>query len=159
MALVIREATVDDWENLCNLFDEADQLHRAHQADRFQAPNGPARDREFVLDLLADQMVKLLVGEGEGNLLGLVQAALKSTPPLSILVPRKYVVVETLVVKAAYRQQGIGARLMDEIQQWAIASGADAVELNVYEFNQGAIAFYRQLGYEPISHKLCKSIR
>jgi ribosomal protein S18 acetylase RimI-like enzyme len=48
---------------------------------------------------------------------------------------------------------------MDKIHHWAISKGADDVELNVYEFNQGAIAFYRQLGYETISQKIVNRCR
>jgi len=159
MALIIREATPFDYENLCELFDEADKLHRDHLSERFQEPKGPARDKEFILGLLADQTVEVFVVERDGKLLGLVQAAVKDAPPMSIFVPRCYVVVDTLVVKEGFRQQGIGEKLMDKVHHWAISKGADDVELNVYEFNQGAIAFYRQLGYETISQKMSKSLR
>lgn len=159
MELIIRAATPGDAETLCELFDEADQLHRDQLPDRFQAPPGPARDKAFLLGLLADQRVALFVGEREGTLLGLVQAAVTNTPPLSIFVPRCYVVVDTLVVKAGFRQQGIGQKLMEQVQQWALAKGATAVELNVYQVNQEAMAFYRQLGYDTLSQKMSKSLR
>jgi ribosomal protein S18 acetylase RimI-like enzyme len=159
MELVIREATPFDYENLGELFDEADKLHRDHLADRFQKPKGPARDKAFILGLLADRTVEIFVVEGNGKLLGLVQAAVKDSPPLSIFVPRCYVVVDTLVVKEDFRQQGIGQKLMDKVHQWAISRGASEVELNVYEFNQEAMAFYRQLGYETISQKMSKPLR
>ena len=159
MELVIREATLFDYEDLCELFDEADKLHRDHLSERFQEPNGPARDKEFILDLLADQTVEVFVVESDGELLGLVQAAVKVSPPMSIFVPRCYVVVDTLVVKEDFRQQGLGQKLMDKVHHWAISNGASDVELNVYEFNQEANAFYRKLGYETISHKMSKSLR
>ena len=158
MELIIREATPFDDENLCRLFDEADKLHRDHLPERFQAPKGPARDKAFILGLLADQTVAVFVVERDGKLLGLVQAAVKDTPPLSIFVPRCYVVVNTLVVKEGFRQQGIGQKLMDKVHQWALSKGADEVELNVYEVNQGAIAFYRHLGYATMSQKMSKSL-
>lgn len=159
MGLVIREAVPFDYENLCELFDEADKLHRNHLSDRFQAPKGPARDKEFILGLLADQTVEVFVVERDEKLLGLVQVAVKDTPPMSIFVPRCYVVVDTLVVKEGFRHQGIGQELMDKVHHWAISKGASDVELNVYEFNEEAIAFYRQLGYETISQKMSKSLR
>lgn len=159
MELIIREATPFDAENLCQLFDEADKLHRDHLSERFQAPKGPARDKAFILGLLADQTVAVFVVERDGKLLGLVQAAVKDTPPLFIFVPRCYVVIDTLVVKEGFRQQGIGQKLMDKVHQWALSKGAAEVELNVYEVNQGAIAFYRHLGYDTISQKMSKSLR
>ena len=154
MALVIREATPLDYENLCELFDEADKLHRTHLPEWFQEPTGPARDKSFVLGLLANETAEVFVVEHKGELLGLVQAAVKDSPSLSILVPRCYVAVDTLVVKENFRKQGIGQKLMDTVHHWAKSKGASEIELNVYEFNQEAIAFYQKLGYKTISHKM-----
>jgi ribosomal protein S18 acetylase RimI-like enzyme len=159
MELLIREATPLDYENLCQLFDEADKLHRDYLSEKFQEPRGPARDKEFILDLLADQAVEVFVVESDGKLLGLVQVQVKVSPPLSIFVPRCYVVVDTLVVKKGFRQQGIGQKLMDKVHHWAVSKGASDIELNVYVFNQEAIALYQKLGYETISHKMSKSLR
>ena len=159
MELIIREATQLDYENLCELFAEADKLHRDHLAAIFQEPNGPARDKEFILDLLADQATKIFVADGDGELVGLVQAAVKVTPPMAIFVPRCYVVVDTLMVKEAFRHQGIGQTLMDKVQQWALSKGASEIELNVFAFNEAASDFYQKLGYETISRKMSKSLR
>lgn len=159
MELIIREATPFDYESLCELFDEADKLHRDQLSERFQEPKGPARDKAFILDLLADQTVEVFVVERDEKLLGLVQVAVKDSPPMSIFVPRCYAVVDTLVVKENFRQQGIGQKLMDKVHHWARSKGASDVELNVYEFNQEAIVFYRKLGYETISHKMSKPLR
>ena len=47
---------------------------------------------------------------------------------------------------------------MDAAHQWARARGLTRVELNVYEFNEGARAFYAALGYETLSRKLGRSL-
>jgi GNAT superfamily N-acetyltransferase len=141
MDLVIREATPFDYEKLCELFDGVDKLHRDYLPQRFQEPTGPARDKEFILGLLADQTVEVFVAENDGILLGFVQVAVKDSPPMSIFVPRCYVVVDNLEVKEDFRQQGIGQKLMDKVHRWAISKGASDIELNVYEFNQEAIVF------------------
>jgi len=45
---------------------------------------------------------------------------------------------------------------MDTVHKWAIAKGATAIELNVYEFNKTAIAFYEALDYETLSRRMSK---
>ena len=159
MELDIREATRFDYESLCELFEEADELHRTHLSEMFQSSNGPARDKAFILDLLADQSATIFVVESNRELLGLVQAVIKAAPSMSIFVPRRYAVVDTLVIKEAFRRQGIGQKLMDQVHQWAISKGVSDVELNVYAFNEEADALYRKLGYETISYKMRKSLR
>jgi ribosomal protein S18 acetylase RimI-like enzyme len=48
---------------------------------------------------------------------------------------------------------------MSEAHDWAIARGASSVELNVYEFNVPAIAFYQELGYQTISRQMNTPLR
>jgi ribosomal protein S18 acetylase RimI-like enzyme len=48
--------------------------------------------------------------------------------------------------------------LMQRIHEWAIAKGANAIELNVHAFNTGAISLYRKLGYEAVSQRMSQSL-
>ena len=41
---------------------------------------------------------------------------------------------------------------------WAIEKGASSVELNVYEFNQEAIALYRAMAYETLRRQMGKKL-
>jgi diamine N-acetyltransferase len=47
---------------------------------------------------------------------------------------------------------------MDEMHAWAVAQGAASIELNVYEFNQNAIRFYQNLGFQTFSRKMRKKL-
>lgn len=64
--------------------------------------------------------------------------------------PRKglttYIV--TLDVAPEHRRQGLARQLMQSIEQQALESECDAVELHVSVENSGAIAFYEREGYE-----------
>ncbi len=61
-------------------------------------------------------------------------------------------------MRSGFQYHGIGRRLMDEAQAWASARGATSIELNVYEFNEDAIAFYERLGYRTLSRKMSKEL-
>jgi len=157
MGINVRKATVEDYHALCGLFEEIDALHRDHLPHLFRKPDGPSRERDFYAGLIADEDIALFVAEAGGELVGAVQAIVRETPNFPILVPRRYVVVESIVVKSEFQNQGIGRALMEEMQAWAAAKGAAAIELNVYEFNQTAIAFYESLGYQVVSRKMSKN--
>jgi ribosomal protein S18 acetylase RimI-like enzyme len=47
---------------------------------------------------------------------------------------------------------------MEAAQEWARQRGARRVQLTVWEFNEGAIAFYESLGYETYSRNMWKSL-
>jgi len=159
MEISVREATVDDYRALCGLFEEIDALHRGHLPHLFQKPGGPAREPDYYSGLIADEDTALFVAEAGGELVGAVQAIVRETPDFPILVPRRYVVVESIVVKSGFQNHGIGRALMEEMRAWAVAKGAAAIELNVYEFNQTAIAFYECLGYQVVSRKMSKDLK
>lgn len=159
MEISVRKATADDYSALCDLFDEIDALHRDHLPHLFQKPNGPARDQDYYLGLITDENVALLVAEAGRRLVGFVHAFVRDAPAIPVFVPRRYAVVDSIVVTSGFQNQGIGRRLMEDAQAWAIAKGATAIELNVYEFNATAIAFYERLGYQTFSRKMSRQLK
>jgi len=158
MEIIIREATAGDYDALCAIIDEVDTLHRDRMPHIFQKPPGPVRDKEYILGLLADDSVGLFVAEVEGQVAGFVHALVRDTPPWPVLVPRRRAFVDSLAVGQEFRRHGIGRALMDRAHTWAAAKGAVDVELNVFEFNQPALAFYRALGYETSTRRMVKDL-
>jgi GNAT superfamily N-acetyltransferase len=138
--VVIREATADDYAVLRELFDDVDALHRDNLPQIFQKPTGPAWEQEYYRRLITDENVGLFVAEVNEKVLGFIHAVIRDTPPIPILVPRRYAIVEGIGVRSDFRGGGIGRMLMDRIHEWAIVKGAIAIELNVHEFNRGAIS-------------------
>jgi GNAT superfamily N-acetyltransferase len=154
--VVIREAAAEDYEVLCELFDEVDALHRDNLPQIFQEPTGPVREQEYYRGLLTDENVGLFVAEVNKSAVGFVHAFIRDTPAIPILVPRRCAIVDSLGVKSDFRGGGIGRMLMHRIDEWAMVKGAVAIELNVYEFNRDTISFYRKLGYDTVSEKMSK---
>ena len=166
MRFAIRAATKRDYDALNQIIDHVDALHREHLSHIFQKPDGPPRDREYILGVLADESYGLFVAEtegpvpshAEGPVLGFVQLAVRDALPIPILVPRRVAVVENLAVREDVRRAGIGRALMRRAQRWAEELGAAEIELNVYEFNQAAIDFYHSLGYATSSRRMSKRL-
>lgn len=61
---------------------------------------------------------------------------------------RRYFLIANVVVHPDYRRQGIGRALTERGIEHARRAGAPAAWLHVREDNPGAIALYRQLGFE-----------
>jgi GNAT superfamily N-acetyltransferase len=158
MELSIREAVASDYDELCDVFDEGDALHRDNLPRIFQKPRGAVRGRDYVLGLIADEAVGFFVAQVGDRLVGLICVMIKESPEVPIFVRRRYTVVNDLVVKDGFRRAGIGRALMEKAHDWAVAEGADSIELNVWEFNREAIDFYQTLGYETASRKMNKRL-
>lgn len=57
------------------------------------------------------------------------------------------VIVEDVVVEEAWRSQGVGRRLMDEISKWARRMGVSRLQLLADKTNSEALEFYRRIGW------------
>jgi diamine N-acetyltransferase len=158
MSVAVRPATAVDYDALCALLDEIHSLHCAALPHLFRKPAGPVSEPEYIQALLADENVGLFVADVDGQVAGFIHAVVRESPALSIFVPRRYAVVDTLTVQASHRRRGIGRALMAHVQEWAIAKGATAIELNVHEFNREAIRFYEGLGYKAARRTMSKSL-
>jgi len=154
----IRKATANDYDNLCELFNEIDSLHRVNLPDIFQKPNGAAREKDYYLGLVADENSGLFVGEMDEKLIGFVHVLVRDTPVFPVIIPQHYAVIDEIAVKSEFQNHGIGKMLMEKAQEWATANGALFIELNVYKFNKNAISFYERLGFQISSQKMRKKI-
>jgi ribosomal protein S18 acetylase RimI-like enzyme len=158
VTIAIRRATIQDYNAVCELFDELDALHRDNLPHIFKKPNGPSRGRNHFLHLITDENAGLFVAETENRLVGLVEAVVKEMPGIPFFVQRRFVMIDSIVVHQSYQGRGIGLQLMDRINEWAVARGAASIELNAYEFNSSAIAFYKRLGYKTMSRRMERQV-
>jgi ribosomal protein S18 acetylase RimI-like enzyme len=156
---IIRRANAGDYDALCAILSEADALHHEAVPWIFRHNEGPARTREYVDGLLADPAVAVFVAEVDGHAAGMVYVLIRTNSPLPIMAPRRFAVVDTLAVAEAYRRRGLARALMAAAEQWAVSQGAQDIELQVYEFNQGAQELYRALGYETVTRRMGKLLR
>jgi ribosomal protein S18 acetylase RimI-like enzyme len=160
---VIRPARLEDCEDIQPVAEQMDSLHREHLPDRFRRPDGPPRSPEYIAKLIADEGTFLAVAESRtagplpgsnSRLVGIINAGLTETPNVPVKVRRVFVKIRGIVVLPEMQRQGIGRALVSEVSRWARERGAVEVQLSVYDYNQGAMEFFRALGFALLSHRL-----
>ena len=154
MTLAIRPAVEPDHAQLCELFDELDAMHRTARPDIFRKSAGDARSRDDLTQLMAGDGGTLLVADSGGRLEGLAVVLLHAQRSHPLLIARKVVEIDNVVVRRAAQRTGIGRRLVLACVDWARQCGADDVEIGVHDFNTGAMAFYAAMGFEMSIHRL-----
>lgn len=155
----IRAARMEDYEAICLLVRQVDAIHVAWHPEYFRLPDGPERERTFIQTWIEGQGTEILLALDSNGLVGVLMLMLETHHPMPILVPNQlHAVVDNLVVEEHNRGKGIGRALMEASLQWAEEKGATELRLQVYEKNKAAQQFYEELGFEPLSHTLRKSI-
>ncbi len=101
---------------------------------------------------------EILVAESAGSLVGV----LSSSWQRAIHVPGRYAVVQDLWVDPAWRSDGVGAALIEELAVRARAAGAPRLEVGLPPEHFAAIgkttAFYRANGFEHLGPRMRRKL-
>ncbi len=159
MPTLIRSASPADYDRIRELFAEGDEMNLAAMPQLFRRADSSRRRRDEFFDLvLSDDKFTLLVAEVDANVVGFVQAHIEEMRRVPNLIPRQTLFVDILMVTATWRGNGVGTSLMERTYEWGREQQADDVELNVYEFNGEALAFYERLGYVTSSRRMWRDL-
>lgn len=145
MGLIIRTARSEDYEAVNTIIRVGQEEHSEALPDRF------ARLERVVAmgwyRSFADQRNKvILVADLDELVVGVAMLEMKKSPAYEALVPRNYAYLNELAVTPDFQRRGIGTKLYAASATWAREREASSLELNVWEFNERAIAFYTSLG-------------
>ena len=154
LAIRVRQASLRDYEELCALFGELDEIHRRARPDMFQPFPPPARTREQVAHWLAQAESTVLVAQSEEGVVGLAVLLTRAPSGFAGAVPRKVIEVDNLVVRADQRGRKVGRRLLAAAVEWSRQRRATHVEVAVHDFNRDAKRFYENFGFSPSIDRL-----
>lgn len=118
-------------------------------------PTDAVRVRARLDDVLADQRTVLIAAEVDGVVSGV--AALHVMPLLEHDGYRGR--LTALVVDESCRGQGVGRRLVTEVEQEARRLGCRDMEVTSSRTRDAAQSFYRNLGYEDICDRSARFMK
>jgi ribosomal protein S18 acetylase RimI-like enzyme len=156
--VLVREVTENDFKEISALQYEIDSYHSQALPQIFKAVKD-ARSREMLAKDIADENIAMFVAERAGKVIGLVHAFIEEAPDFPVMVKRRYVSVIEIIVKEEFRGAHVGLELMNKVEHWALDNGISTIELNIWDFNEPALAFYEKLGYAVARRGLWKTIQ
>ncbi len=152
-AVTVRLATEADLHGLADVVAEGHAIHAAALPDVFRVTPGAFSSAEFrasMAAILARDDDALFVAECDGQIVGTIRATLRVTPESAFMCAERVACVSNLAVLARHAGAGIGRALIEAATRWARDHDSGAVELDVFEFNRGAIAMYEHLGFTTL---------
>jgi hypothetical protein len=96
----VRPATIADYDELCNVWEVGDALHRQALPNIFQASIGPSQDRTNVEALIAGPQSAIFVAESSGEVIGLITILVRIVSGPAVKVSRRYVEIENVAISA-----------------------------------------------------------
>lgn len=153
---IVRQATESDYEQLCDLFEELDALHRRGRPDLFRKPKGAPRERSYVASLIAGPDSAVLVAGDRGSraLYGFATLIVRTLPESAVRTAHRFAEIDNLAVRRDWQRMGLGRLLISEADRWTARNGLGSVELAVHEFNAEAIRFYEAMGFSTVLRRM-----
>ena len=149
---MILEALPEDIDELFPLWLELMQHHQGHHKVFKCKPGYEQQLKAELLSRIKAKDTQTFVYEKDSNWVGMIICYLKRGVTGFELNKKGYI-AET-VIKAAYRNQGIGKELFEAARNWLQDQDADHIELQVSVKNPGAIKFWEDNGFTPATQHM-----
>ena len=144
----IRFAEIRDIPGMIDLLQQVGEVHHQIRPDLFRG--GAQKYNEADLQaLLADHQRPSLVADIDGHVAGYAFCILQTTENNPVLCDRKVLYIDDLCVDENIRGQGVAKALYARVVEYARELGCEAVTLNVWCGNDGAMKFYDKAGLKP----------
>jgi len=113
------------------------------------APDAEQKYVRHAQEMIRSRNARVLVAEDTetGEVVGYLMGEIQPRPPLAQ--PGQYGFISDIYVQEAWRQQGAGRALFEQIRGWFVSRKALAIELYMAEANPTAMAFWREMGLSP----------
>ena len=120
-------------------------LHAAGRPDIFRPEFSEALQQHVYAQFASDR-ADVIVALSGGTICGYTIAEYMERPQSAYNLARRYYHIEEFGVDAAYRRRGIARAMLAFCRQEAARRGFPRIELDLWAFNEDALAFYEAMG-------------
>ncbi len=154
---VVRRADLRDVESIQRLFDQGDAYHAAMLPHVFRE-GSKGRPDILIASVIQDGDSDYLIATVESRVVGFLDIRESVTPDFPMFVPKRFALVENMVVDEGHRGKGIGTRLLEEARDWAHSRGLSSIQLTVWARNTEAVRLYRRLGFQVVIQRMERAL-
>ena len=146
-AVQVRMAREEDLERINVLRKQVNDVHVAGKPEIFK-PGFCDELRNHIHTIWNNPQEKIAVAELDGKIVGFAVLNHIIRPENPFMYERNFLDVDEFGVEESCRRQGIASAMIRFIREFAKENGFSRVELNMWEFNRGALAFYEAAGFK-----------
>ena len=144
--MAVRFVREEELDRVNALRRQVNDLHVLGRPDIFK-PGFPQELAEHIYTIMEDPDQEIVVCEREGVLCGFAVLHHIIRPETPFMKVRDFLDIDEFCVDDAFRRTGVATEMISFIRSYAKAQGFDRIELNMWEFNKDALAFYEAVGF------------
>lgn len=146
---MIRRAIEKDIPAINSLLSQVLEVHATGRSDIFKTGTKKFTDEELI-ELIHNDEKPIYVYEENDEVLGYTFIEYDISKGSNSKQDRKSLFIEDFCVDEKHRRKGIASKLFEFCEELAVKENCDSVTLNVWNFNDDAIAFYERMGMSPL---------
>ena len=144
--LIIRIAKKEDLEQVNKLRKQVNDIHCEGRPDIFRT--GWRKElQEHIYEIFENDKNDIIVVIIDNKIVGYACVAYVNNPIKPHYLERNFYYIDEFGVDEKYRRQGIATKLFNYMKNDAKKRGYAKIELDVWNFNENAINFYKKLGF------------
>ena len=143
---MIRKANKSDIKRIIELLHQVNMVHHVLRPDLFKPHTTKYHEQELE-DLLNDESRPIFVFD-DGEVRGYAFCQISEVTDNKLLVDDKMLYIDDICVDENARGRHIGKALYEYVRDYARSIGCHHITLNVWEGNDAAWSFYRNMGMQ-----------
>ena len=146
LKVTVRFAREDELDRVNELRKQVNDLHVAGKPEVFK-PGFCDELRDYIHVIWKDPNKEIVVAEADGKVIGFAVLNHIVRPENPFMFVRDFLDIDEFAVDEACRRQGAASEMVRFIREYAKEKGCRRLELNMWSFNRGALAFYENAGF------------
>lgn len=142
----VRFAQKSELNRINELRRQVNDLHVAGKPEVFK-PGFSKELQDYIDEIWNDPEKEIVVAERNGVIVGFAVLHCFHKPETPYMVARDYLDIDEFGVDEACRRQSVATAMVDFIREYTKEKGFHRIELNMWEFNEDALAFYEAAGF------------
>lgn len=145
--MTIRFAKENELERVNELRKQVSELHVKGEPEVFK-PGFKDELRDYIYTVWNDTQQEIIVAVEDGVICGFAVIHHIVRPENPYMYERDFLDIDEFCVDENYRRHGVASGLIDFIKAYCKEKGIPRLELNMWEFNRDALAFYEAAGFK-----------
>ena len=145
--MIVRFAKESELDRVNELRKQVNDIHVEGKPDVFK-PGFGQELRDFVKVIWNDPEQQIVVAEDDGVICGFAVLHHINKPENPFMKERDFIDIDEFCVDKDHRRKGAASAMVSFIKEFAKEKGFSRIELNMWEFNQDALAFYEAAGFK-----------
>ena len=142
----VRFAKKNELGRINELRKQVNDIHVSGKPEVFK-PGFTRELQEHIYTIWDDPEQEIVIAEDEGVVCGFAVLHHINKPENPFMFERDFLDIDEFGVDEKHRRKGVATAMIEFIREYAKEKGFSRIELNMWEFNQGALEFYEAAGF------------